>query len=59
MLAMAEEIAVQRGCKYANLEAHDFQSLEFYQKRRYVIFGQLKNFPEGHTKFYLWKDLAR
>ena len=57
LLTKAEEIAVQRGCKRANLETHDFQSLAFYQKRGYVIFGQLENYPEGHTKYYLWKTL--
>jgi len=59
ILSMAEEIAVQRGCMRANLETHDFQSLAFYQKRGYVIFGQLENFPEGHTKYYLWKALVK
>ena len=57
ILEMAEELAVQRGCRRANLETHDFQSLAFYQKRGYVIFGQLEDFPEGHTKYYLWKNL--
>lgn len=57
ILARAEEIAVQRGCRNAHLETHDFQSLEFYQKRGYVIFGQLDDLPEGHTKYYLRKSL--
>jgi GNAT superfamily N-acetyltransferase len=59
ILSMTEEMAVQKGCKRANLETHDFQSLSFYQKRGYIIFGQLENFPEGHTKYYLWKDLIK
>jgi GNAT superfamily N-acetyltransferase len=59
ILTMAEEVAVERGCRRANLETHDFQSLAFYQKRGYVIFGQLADFPEGHTKYYLWKNLTR
>ena len=58
ILAKAEEIAVQRGCKHAHLETHDFQNLEFYQKRGYVIFGKLDNLPEGHTKYYLHKHLS-
>jgi len=58
VLTAAEEMAMRRGCKRANLETHDFQSLGFYLKRGYIIFGQLENFPEGHTKYYLWKDLA-
>jgi GNAT superfamily N-acetyltransferase len=58
ILARAEEIALQRGCKNANLETHDFQSLGFYQKRGYVIFGTLDDYPEGHIKYYLRKSLA-
>jgi GNAT superfamily N-acetyltransferase len=57
LLAKAEEIAAQRGCRHAHLETHDFQNLEFYQRRGYVIFGQLDGLPEGHTKYYLRKHL--
>lgn len=53
ILARAEEIAVERGCGNAHLETHDFQSLAFYQKRGYEIFGILENLPKGHTKYYL------
>jgi GNAT superfamily N-acetyltransferase len=59
IFSMTEGIAVRRGCKRANLETHDFQSLSFYQKRGYIIFGQLENFPEGHTKYFLWKNLIK
>lgn len=59
ILARAEEIAIQRGCRNANLETHDFQSLDFYQKRGYKIFGKLDDYPEGHTKYYLCKLLLK
>ncbi len=59
MLARAEEIAIQRGCRNANLETHDFQSLDFYQKRGYRIFGKLEDYPAGHTKYYLHKALIK
>ncbi len=59
ILAKAEEIAVQRGCKNAHLETHDFQSLDFYKKREYVVFGELEDLPEGHTKYYLRKRLVK
>jgi GNAT superfamily N-acetyltransferase len=59
ILAKAEEIAVQRGCRNAHLETHDFQNLEFYQKQGYVIFGKLEDLPEGHTKYYLRKRLIK
>jgi ribosomal protein S18 acetylase RimI-like enzyme len=57
VLAKAEEVAIYRGCRNAHLETHDFQALEFYRKRGYVIFGELENLPEGHTKYYLRKSL--
>jgi len=59
ILAKAEELAIQKGCKNAHLETHDFQSLEFYQRRGYVIFGELKDLPEGHTKYYLHRQLVK
>jgi GNAT superfamily N-acetyltransferase len=57
ILTMAEGMAVGRGCGNAHLETHDFQSLGFYEKRGYVIFGELADLPEGHTKYYLRKRL--
>ncbi len=59
ILARAEEIALQRGCKNANLETHDFQSLDFYQKRGYRVFGKLDEYPQGHIKYYLHKGLTK
>jgi GNAT superfamily N-acetyltransferase len=57
LLVKAEAIAVERGCYSAHLETHDFQNLEFYQKRGYELFGQLDDLPAGHMKYYLWKKL--
>jgi len=59
ILAKAEEIAIQRGCRNSHLETHDFQSLAFYQRRGYSIFGELENLPEGHSKYYLRKQLVK
>lgn len=57
LLATAEREAVKRGCRYAYLDTFSFQAPEFYQKRGYVVFGELPNFPEGHKRFFLKKDL--
>ncbi len=57
LLAGAERIAFERGCRNAHLETHDFQALNFYQKHGYGIFGQLKDLPKGHTKYFLNKKL--
>lgn len=57
LLAEAERIAFERGCRDAHLETHDFQALGFYQKHGYQIFGQLEDLPQGHTKYFLNKKL--
>ena len=59
ILASAEAAAVQKGCKQAHLETHDFQSLGFYTRRGYEVFGKLDDLPEGHTKYYLHKQLIK
>jgi GNAT superfamily N-acetyltransferase len=57
ILAKAEEIAIQKGCRNAHLETHDFQNLEFYQRHGYQVFGKLEDLPGGHIKYYLHKRL--
>lgn len=56
LLAEAEQIARQRGCGHVILETFSFQALPFYQKLGYVIYGQLDDFPPGHSRFSLKKD---
>jgi GNAT superfamily N-acetyltransferase len=43
LLKHAEAIALERGCRHAHLETHDFQALGFYQRHGYDIFGQLED----------------
>jgi GNAT superfamily N-acetyltransferase len=57
LLAAAEQEAVKRGCQYAYLDTFSFQALEFYQKYGYVVFGELPDFPTGHSRFFLRKML--
>jgi len=57
LLKAAEAEAINRGCFAAYLETHSFQALPFYQKHGYQTFGELKDFPRGHTRFYLQKRL--
>ncbi len=54
----AEQEARSRGCMRVNLETHDFQALDFYQKLGYTLFGQLDDFPAGHRKYFLAKLLG-
>ena len=58
LLTQAEQAAMQRGCRYAYLDTFSFQAPQFYQKRGYVIFGELPNFPQGCSRFFLKKDLS-
>jgi ribosomal protein S18 acetylase RimI-like enzyme len=57
LLRMAEEEAIRRGCHHAHVETHSFQALPFYRKHGYTVFGQLPDFPQGHTKYYMEKAL--
>lgn len=57
LLAEAEKIARLRGCGHITLETFTFQALAFYQKRGYEIYGRLDDFPPGHTRFSLRKQL--
>lgn len=57
LLTTAEQEAVNRGCQYAYLDTFSFQAPEFYQKRGYVVFGELPNFPQGYKRYFLKKEL--
>jgi ribosomal protein S18 acetylase RimI-like enzyme len=58
LMDAAETMARERGATGATLETLSFQAPGFYKKRGYTVFGQLDDYPPGHTKFYLRKDLA-
>lgn len=51
----AEIEATQRSCLHAHLDTFDFQALPFYEKLGYKIFGQLDDYPVGHTRYFLRK----
>lgn len=58
LLQTAEQEAVQRGCRHAHLETHDFQAVPFYQKHGYIIFAELADLPPNHIKYFLKKDIS-
>jgi hypothetical protein len=49
---------VRRGCNNALVETLSFQALDFYHKQHYVIVGETKDFPAGHTEYFLHKKLG-
>lgn len=55
LIAAAEEEAVRRGCKHVHCDTFEFQALPFYQKLGFEVFGQLEDYPPGHTRYYLQK----
>jgi GNAT superfamily N-acetyltransferase len=57
LLALAEEEARKRGAKKAYLDTFSFQSPDFYQRNGYEVFGELQDFPAGHQRYYLTKQL--
>ena len=57
LLTLAEDEARQRGAKKAFLDTFSFQAPDFYQQHGYQVFGELQNFPFGHQRYFLKKQL--
>ena len=57
LMDAAETMARERGATGATLETFSFQAPGFYQRRGYTVCGQIEDYPPGHTKFILRKDL--
>jgi GNAT superfamily N-acetyltransferase len=57
LVERAETFAVEHGFRHARVETTSFQAKPFYEKLGYEVYGVLDDFPEGHTSFYLRKDL--
>ena len=52
-----EQAGASRGVGAAHLDTYDFQALAFYENLGYRLFGRLDNYPVGHTRYFLTKDL--
>lgn len=57
LLVAVEEEARQRGARHAFLDTFSFQAPDFYQRHGYQVFGQLGDFPPGHQRYFLKKEL--
>ncbi|AQQ01355.1 GNAT family N-acetyltransferase [Pseudoalteromonas aliena] len=57
LLSEMEGYALSKGIKNIRLETTTFQALDFYIKTGYSIFGELANMPNGHTSYFLQKQL--
>ncbi len=58
LLKMIENEAVKLGCKHAHLDTYSFEAKPFYEKNGYTLFATLENYPEGHSKHFLKKNLC-
>lgn len=57
LLKLAEEKGFQRGARHAHLDTFSFQAPGFYEKHGYRVFGELADFPAGHRRFFMVKEL--
>jgi ribosomal protein S18 acetylase RimI-like enzyme len=57
LIAMAEEEARRRGCHSAWLDTLNPKAFTLYQRLGYQVFGELKDYPVGFSRFFLQKKL--
>jgi len=57
LLTLAEDEVRKRGAKNAYLDTFNFQALDFYEKHGYQVFGVLQDFPAGHQRYFINKQL--
>ena len=57
LLAMAEDEARIRGCKYVFLNTFSFQARPFYEKLGYECIATQEDFPLGHESYTMKKTL--
>ena len=57
LLTMAEDEARKCGAKHAHLDTFSFQAPDFYTQHGYQVFGELKDYPPGHQRYYFTKQL--
>ncbi len=58
LMRQAEQEAARRGCHSAWLSTYSFQAPGFYQKLGYRVFGELPDYPLGHSSIFLTKRLV-
>ena len=57
LLEMAEDEARKCGIKNVYLDTFSFQAPDFYKQHGYKVFGELKDFPAGHQRYFFTKQL--
>ncbi len=57
LMQIAEAEAIDRCCNGIIVDTFSFQPLPFYQSLGFTPYGELANFPLGHSRIYLQKPL--
>jgi GNAT superfamily N-acetyltransferase len=57
LLKQGEDEALKRGAKNVYLDTFSFQAPDFYKENGYQVFGELPDFPPGHQRYFLTKEL--
>ena len=58
LLHTAEQEAIARGVRHAYLDTFDFQARPFYEREGYTLFGTLEEYPPGHNRYFMRKELG-
>ena len=59
LIEKIEQLSIENGIYRSHLCTASFQSVGFYEKCGYKVFGRLDNMPEGETEYYLYKRLKQ
>lgn len=57
LMRTVEREAMKLGCRNAHLDTYSFEARPFYEKLWYEVFATLENYPTGHCKCFLKKNL--
>lgn len=57
MLELAEKEAKTRDCVAIFVDTMSFQAPKFYKKKGYTEWGRLDDFPPGHARIFMQKQL--
>ncbi|EIM27093.1 GNAT family N-acetyltransferase [Microvirga lotononidis] len=58
LIAMAEDEARNQGCHSAWIDTLNPKALVLYRRLGYEVFGELKDYPIGGSRFFLQKKLG-
>jgi GNAT superfamily N-acetyltransferase len=58
LMQMAEAEAISLGCQYAHVDTYSFEAKPFYDHLGYETFAILEDYPKGHCKYFMKKQLA-